>query len=296
MARVGFLGLGNMGIGMAGRLLAAGHEVRVWNRTSPRAEALAASGALVASSPAEAAAGTDVVFSMVADDDASRAIWTGDGGALGRMPSRALAIECSTLSAAWVAELSAAASARGVRYVDCPVTGLPSVAAAGGLTLLVGADPSDLQAARPYLDQVSERVIHFGPVGAGTAYKLIVNLMGAVQIADAAEGMAMAAAAGLDLEQVAEALSLGQAGSPQVARTAKLIAADQHTREVVFASRLRLKDTAYGVRLARQLGLDAPFGATAERLYAAMVDAGLGELNDSGVVRLLGRRNAGGTS
>lgn len=296
MARVGFLGLGNMGIGMAGRLLSAGHEVGVWNRTSSRADALAASGAVVAASPAEAATGADVVFSMVADDTASKAVWMGPDGALESTPAGALAIECSTLSAEWVAELSASAVARGLRYIDCPVTGLPSVAAAGRLTLLVGADSNDLEAARPYLERVSERLIHFGPVGAGTAYKLIVNLMGAVQIADAAEGMAMAAAAGLDLEQVAEALSLGQAGSPQVARTAKLIAADQHTRDVVFASRLRLKDTTYGVRLARQLGLDAPFGTTAERLYAEMVETGLGELNDSGVVRLLGRRNERGTS
>jgi len=105
----------------------------------------------------------------------------------------------------------------------------------------------------------------------------------------------MAAAAGLDLGQVAEALSLGQAGSPQVSRTAKLIAADDHATRVIFASRLRLKDTAYGVRLARRLGLVAPFGTAAERLYAEMVEAGFGELNDSGVVRLLGGPKAGGT-
>jgi 3-hydroxyisobutyrate dehydrogenase len=295
MARVGFLGLGNMGIGMAGRLLGAGHELRVWNRTAARAGSLQADGALVAATPADAAAGADAVFSMLADDTASKAVWTGSDGALDAMTSGALAVECSTLSAEWVAELASAAAVRGLRYVDCPVTGLPEVAAAGRLTLLVGADAADLDAALPYLERVSERIIHFGPVGAGTAYKLIVNLIGAVQIADAAEGMAMAAAAGLDLDQVAEALSLGQAGSPQVSRTAKLIAEGQHQRDVIFAARLRLKDTSYGVRLARQLRLEAPFGTTAERLYAEMVEAGLGELNDSGVVRLLGRRKAGGT-
>jgi len=107
--------------------------------------------------------------------------------------------------------------------------------------------------------------------------------------------MAMAAAAGLDLDLVAEALSIGQAGSPQVSRTARLIAADDHARDVIFASRLRLKDTIYGVRLARRLGLGAPFGTAAEQLYREMVDAGLGELNDSGVVRLLGRRKGGET-
>jgi len=295
MARIGFLGIGNMGTGMARRLLGPGNELRVWNRTRARADALAAAGAAVAATPAEAASGADVVFAMLADDTASADVWTGTDGALPAMSEGALAVECSTLSADWVATLATAAADRGIRYVDCPVTGLPEVAAAGRLTLLVGADGADLDTATPYLERLSERIIHFGPVGAGTAYKLIVNLMGAVQIADAAEGMAMAAAAGLDLGQVAEALSLGQAGSPQVSRTAKLIAADDHATRVIFASRLRLKDTAYGVRLARRLGLVAPFGTAAERLYAEMVEAGLGELNDSGVVRLLGGPKAGGT-
>lgn len=288
MARIGFLGLGNMGAGMAKRLIAPGHELRVWNRTAERAKAVAAVGARAVASPAEAAAGADAVFAMVADDAASAAVWQGGDGALQSLPQGALAIECSTLSAAWVAELAGAAAARGLRYLDCPVTGLPEAAAVGRLTLLVGAAATDLEAARPYLDRLAESVIHFGPVGAGTAYKLTVNLMGAVQIAGVAEGLAMAAAAGLDLVQVAEALAQGQAASPQVVRTARRIVADDHDADVVFAARLRRKDAAYGVRLARRLGLTAPLGATAEQLFADMVAAGLGELNDSGVVRLLG--------
>ncbi len=288
MAAIGFLGLGNMGRGMAARLAAAGHELSVWNRTTGRAAELERAGARLAATPAEAASETTAVFAMLADDEASAAVWLGPDGALAAMADGALVIECSTLSAGWVAELSAAAAARDLRYIDCPVTGLPEVAAAGELTLFLGAEPADLEAARPFLDGVGREIIHFGPVGAGTAYKLTVNLMGAVQIAGAAEGLAMARAAGLDLAQVAEALAKGQAASPQVVRTAGRIVADDHDADVVFAGRLRLKDTAYGVRLARALGLAAPLGSTAEGLYRQMVEAGLGNLNDSGVVRLLG--------
>jgi 3-hydroxyisobutyrate dehydrogenase len=288
MARIGFLGLGNMGRGMAARLLAAGHELRVWNRTAARAEDLVRDGAEAAETPAAAAAGAAAVFAMLADDAASNAVWLGPSGALDAMTAGAHVVECSTLSTAWVSELTAAAATRGLRYIDCPVTGLPDAAAAGKLTLLVGADDDDLAAARPLLDTIGQDLIHFGPAGAGTAYKLTVNLMGAVQIAGAAEGFAMAAAAGLDLAQVADALAKGQAASPQVIRTAGRITADDHAENVVFAGRLRLKDAAYGVRLARALGLAAPLGSAAERLYARMVERGLGELNDSGVVRLLG--------
>lgn len=288
MARIGFLGLGNMGRGMAARLLAAGHELLVWNRSAERAEDLVQDGAEAAATPAIAAAGAAAVFAMLADDAASKAVWLGPSGALDAMSSGAHVVECSTLSTAWVGELSQAAEARGLRYIDCPVTGLPDAAAAGKLTLLVGADADDLAAVRPLLDAIGQDFIHFGPAGAGTAYKLTVNLMGAVQIAGAAEGLAMAAAAGLDLAQVMDALAKGQAASPQVIRTAGRITADDHAENVVFAGRLRLKDTAYGVRLARALGLAAPLGSAAERLYARMVERGLGELNDSGVVRLLG--------
>ena len=286
MAVVGFLGLGNMGGPMAARLVGAGAEVRVWNRTASRAEALA--GASLVASPGEAAAGAEAVFAMLADDAASRAVWLGADGALAAMAAGALAIECSTLSAGWVAELASAAAARGLGYVDCPVTGLPAAAAAGELTLLVGAAPATLAAAKPLLDAVSREIIHFGPTGAGTAFKLIVNLMGAVQIAGLAEGMAMPARAGLDLSLVAEAIRKGQAASPQVVRAAGRVLADDHEDPVLFAGRLRLKDAAYGVDLADRLAIEAPLGATAVGLYRRMVEGGLGEINDSGVVRVFG--------
>ncbi len=286
MSRVAFVGLGRMGRGMAGRLLDAGHQLTVHNRTPDKAAALLGRGARWAASPAEAARDAEAVVVMVSDDDASRRVWTAPDGVLAADPAPGtLAVECSTLSLDWVLELADTARDRGLRYLDCPVTGLPDAAAAGALTLLVGADVADLRAAAPVLTPLSDERLHFGPVGAGTAYKLIVNLMGAVQIAGAAEGMALAERAGLDLDQVAAALASGQAASPQVVRNTARMASGEH-EDVVFSGRLRRKDAAYGVRLAERLGVAAPFGRVALEGLDRLVAAGLGDSNESSIVEI----------
>jgi 3-hydroxyisobutyrate dehydrogenase len=279
-----------MGLGMAGRLLEAGHEVAVFSRTAGKAAPLMARGARLAASPRAAADGADAVFSMVADDPASRATWLGDDGALAALAAEALVIECSTLSYDWVEELAGVATARGLRYIDCPVTGLPEAAARGALTLLVGAETDDLAAAEPYLAPLSERIIHFGGVGCGTAYKLMINLMGAVQIAAAAEGMALAERAGLDPGAVADAIALGAAASPQVVQNTKRMAEGDHHEQVNFTPALRLKDAEYGVRLARTLGLSVPFGDAACDAFRAL--RGLGhETADESIVIEVARQN-----
>ena len=238
---IAFIGLGNMGAGMASRLLQAGHPLTVYNRTAAKTGPLAALGARVALSPKDACADADVVFCMVSDDTASRAVWLGAEGILAAgLQEHALAIECSTLSHGWVMDLAAELGQRGLRYVDAPVTGLPADAASGALTMLVGASADNLELARPLLSAVSRRVIRFGEVGTGTAYKLIINMIGAVQIASAAEGMALARRAGLDPATVAEAIAAGQAASPQVVRNVQRIVAGDHERSVVFSAALRL--------------------------------------------------------
>src|SRR5205814_9569173 len=138
-----------------------------------------------------------------------------------------------------------------------PVTGLPDAAAAGKLTLLVGAEPADLEKARPYLAPLSTTIRHFGAVGSGTVFKLINNLMGAVQIASLAEGIAIAEQAGLDIKPVAEALATGAVASPQVIRHSKRMIARDFSG-ASFTSALRHKDAAYAVALAETLLAHAP--------------------------------------
>lgn len=183
MARIVFIGLGRMGAGMAARLLAAGHEIVVHNRTSERGDALLAAEARWGNTlPRRHDA--DAVFVMVTTTT-SRAVWLGPDGCWPTPGSKLLAIEARRPHS-WVLELADACRAAGLRYLDCPVTGLPDAAAAGRLTLLVKATDDDLAAARDVLAPLADQIVHFGGVGTGTAYKLIVNLIGAVQIASVA--------------------------------------------------------------------------------------------------------------
>jgi len=280
-----------MGSGMAARLLAAGHSLSVYNRTASRAEPLGRLGARVADSARSAAENADIIIGMTADDESSRAMWSGAQGALAAANAPdALAIECSTLSHEWVLELAGRVRERRFRYVDAPVTGLPDAAAAGTLTLLVGADPADLDAARPVFASLATRVMHFGPVGQGTAYKLMVNLLGAVQIASAAEGLALAEAAGLDAKLVADAVGSGQAASPQVVRNMRRFVSGDHAGAVNFTPALRLKDVEYALRLARGLGVPQAFGEVAAQTYRRLCDSGFALDNESRIIDMMRRR------
>ena len=159
-------------------------------------------------------------------------------------------------------------------------------ALAGTLTLLVGAAAADLESARPILAAVCDRILHFGEVGSGTAYKLIINMMGAVQIASLAEGLALAERAGLDLETVVNAITTGQAASPQVVRNAKRIADDDHDQNVVFTPVLRLKDVGYALQFAQGLGMRAAFGEVAAGQLQQLIELGHAGANESKIIEV----------
>jgi 3-hydroxyisobutyrate dehydrogenase-like beta-hydroxyacid dehydrogenase len=268
MARVAFIGLGRMGHGMAGRYLDAGFAVAVWNRSKAKAEDLITRGARWATSPEDAAIDADAVVTMVADDAASRAVWLTKDGAAATMKAGSIAIECSTVSYEHALYLARELRSRGLIYIDCPVTGLPDAAASGKLTLLVGAEPADLERARPFLVPLSNTIRHFGAVGSGTVYKLINNLMGAIQIAGIAEGLAIAEQAGLDMKLVLEAVETGVAASPAVIRHSKRMAARDFAG-ATFTAALRHKDAAYAVALAESLLSGVPLmGRAAVEAYA----------------------------
>jgi 3-hydroxyisobutyrate dehydrogenase len=288
MAKVAFIGLGRMGHGMAGRYIDAGFEVAVFNRSKAKADDLIARGARWATSPAQAAEGADAVVTMVADDEASREVWLGsDGAALTAKPGT-LAIECSTVSHGHALELARALRERGLIYIDSPVTGLPDAAASGKLTLLVGAEPADLERARPYLAPLSATIRHFGAVGSGTVYKLINNLMGAIQIAGIAEGLAIAEQAGLDMKLVLEAIESGVAASPQVLRHSRRMVARDFSG-ATFTAALRHKDAAYAVALAESLLADAPLvGRAAVEAYARAKASGPDE-DEGKIIEIVSR-------
>src|ERR1700757_4688338 len=162
MPRVAFIGLGRMGHGMAGRYLDAGFTVALWNRSKAKAEDLIARGAIWATSPEDAAIDADAVVTMVADDEASRAVWLGLNGAAKTAKAGTIAIECSTVSYDHARAMARELNGRGLIYIDCPVTGSPDAAAAGKLTLLVGADSADLDTVRSFLERISSAPPPFG--------------------------------------------------------------------------------------------------------------------------------------
>jgi len=283
MNKVAFLGLGIMGNGMAQNLLKAGFPLTVYNRTRSKAEPLVSKGAQVADTPREAAAGAQIVFSMVGDDIASKAVWLGDDGALAGARPDTIAIECSTLSLEWVRELADMAAVRNMAFLDAPVTGSKDAAEAGELRLMIGGDAVVLERARPALEAVSKRIDHFGPTGAGATVKLINNLMGGVQAAVLAEGLALAERAGLDLEQVVTFIINAAPGSPLVKGKAARMAHRDY-EDTQFALKWMHKDTTYALRAADAYGVPMPTLAAAREVYRIARNLGLDDADFAAVI------------
>jgi 3-hydroxyisobutyrate dehydrogenase len=294
MTRIGYLGGGNMAQAMVGRLLAAGHTVTVYNRTLEKVRNLERAGATLAATPREAAQDSEIVFASVTDVDASKAVWTGPDGALSAdMAPGTLIVEHSTLSYEWVVELSGIVRSRGLRYVDCPVAGRPDAAAAGKLAIFVGAEASDLEAIRPLILPLSKEIFYFGPPGTGTAFKLIYNVQGVVQIVGLAEALSAAEAAGIDLETAARAFANGNTGSGHVIKHGPFMATGEHEDPPGFTAAGRMKDLTYGIGLEERLGEDPIVGRAALVVYRHMVELGLKDAADSKVIDTVRKRRRG---
>jgi 3-hydroxyisobutyrate dehydrogenase len=277
-----------MGQPIVRNFLRGGHAVTVYNRTSDKARPLAALGAVLAETPKQAATGADVIFSSLSNDDASRVTWTGPDGALqAELKSGAYAIEMSTVSLTWVAELNELARERGLHFLDCPVAGRPDVAEAGQLKIFAGGAVEDVDAMRPVLDAISKSVMHVGGVGSGITFKLIYNVMGALQVAACAEGMQACEAAGIDIAVAAEGFSTGATGSPHVVRHARYMAENSHEDPVQFSGRMRIKDMTYGIQLIEDVGGQSVIGHAAKQVFEQMVELSMGDLNDSELIDTL---------
>lgn len=274
MHKVAFLGLGLMGSRMAARLVDAGMRVTAWNRASERAEPLRSKGATIATSPRDAVWDADVILGMVADDEASRSVWLGETGALAGARSDAIAIECSTLSPAWVIELAGHAAVTGVAFLDAPVTGSRPQAEQGDLLFLVGGDRDVVERARPVLRPMSRDVVHLGPVGSGARMKLVNNVTAAVQAAALAEALAFIEACGLEPTAAMSVLTNGAPGSPLV----KTLAPRMMLRDyaVNFQLSLMRKDVGYAIDEARRCGVDLGTATAVRNLFDAAIAAGLG--------------------
>jgi len=280
--RIAFLGLGLMGAGMARRLLGAGFPLTVFNRDHAKTAPFAAEGARVAATPREASAGAAIILSMVADDNASRALWLGENGALGSAIPGAVLIECSTLTVAWIQEISARAAACGCEMLDAPVTGSKPQAASGELVFLVGGAASTLEKARPALSVMGRAVVHVGPAGSGALLKIVNNFLCGVQAASLAEALGLMERGGLDRGKALEVLTAGAPGSPLLKSFSARMTARDYTP--LFKLRLMAKDLGYARQEAARLKMDLATAAAALSLYEKSLAAGNGDKDVSAIV------------
>ncbi|MBL8121936.1 NAD(P)-dependent oxidoreductase [Candidatus Saccharibacteria bacterium] len=268
MKKVAVLGLGIMGHGVADNFLKNGYEVTVWNRTPEKADDLVAHGAQRANSVAEAVVGADMVFEVTANDESSREVWLGENGIVKRANEAQVLITCATLSPAWVEELAQACATKGLTFFDMPMTGSRIGAESGQLTLLVGGDEQKLNEVKPYLEPIANEVKYFGPIGAGTRYKLVLNCLQAVHIAGFGEALRMARKFGLDTKQVGDALAEKPGGT-----TTNLTWRDyqKHPVPINFAVEMIAKDENYALQATN--ADDFPLIAqTLKQYHQAMTD------------------------
>jgi 3-hydroxyisobutyrate dehydrogenase len=282
---VAFLGLGLMGSGMARRLLGAGFPLTVFNRNPARAKPLAAEGAVVAGSPREAAAGANAIISMVADDNAARAVWLGENGALAGAAHGSVLIESSTVSPGWVKELAGAAASRGCELIDAPVTGSRVHAAAGELNFLVGGPVEALEKVRPVLASMGRSITHLGPTGSGALLKLINNFLCGVQAASLAEALALIERSGLDRSQAMEVLLSGAPSSPVVKLLTGRMTARDYTPNFLLS--LMTKDLNYAIQEAGRHSVRLETVATALEMFKRASAAGHSQSDFSAVVEPL---------
>jgi 3-hydroxyisobutyrate dehydrogenase len=282
---VALLGIGTMGMGMAGRLLGAGFPLAVYNRRGERAEPLAEQGARLAVTPRHAAANSRVIISMLADDSASRSVWLGEEGALGGAPSGAVLVESGTVSVGWVKELAAAAEQKHCLLLDAPVTGSKHQAEAGELNFLVGGGMEALSAARPVLEVMSKTILHLGPTGSGAMVKLINNFVCGVQAASLAEAVALIERSGMNLEKALGVLTHGAPGSPLL----KVLAARMTARDYTpnFFMKLMAKDLGYAMSEGHSHSMDLQTASAAAALFRRAIAAGLADQDFSAVVEPL---------
>jgi len=284
--KTAFLGLGVMGFPMAGHLAKAGHAVTVYNRSAGKAaQWVEKHGGKTAATPAAAAAGMDLVMLCVGNDDDVRAVTLGQDGALAAMKRGAILVDHTTASATVARELYAAAKARGVGFLDAPVSGGQAGAENGKLTIMVGGDPDTFAVAEPVLACYARAVTLMGKAGSGQLTKMVNQICIAGLVQGLSEGNNFGMRAGLNIEQVLDVIGKGAAQSWQMDNRGKTMAADKF--DFGFAVDWMRKDLAICAAEARSNGAALPATALIDQFYARIQTRGGGRWDTSSLIRLL---------
>ncbi|MCW5320237.1 3-hydroxyisobutyrate dehydrogenase [Verminephrobacter aporrectodeae] len=296
--KIAFIGLGNMGSPMALNLHQAGYSVQAFDLSRPACDRLAAAGVPIAADAAASVQGAQIVISMLPASRHVEALFLGDGTRAGLLPLLAagtLVIDCSTIAAAAARKVADAAHARGVLFIDAPVSGGTGGAVAGSLTFMVGGDAAALERARPVLEKMGANIFHAGGVGAGQTAKICNNMLLGILMAGTSEAIALGVANGLDPKVLSEIMRRSSGGNwalekynpmPGVMQTAP--AAKGYTGG--FGTDLMLKDLGLAQESATAVQAATPLGGLARSLYAAHSLAGNGALDFSSIICMLQKR------
>ncbi|MGB7434004.1 MAG: NAD(P)-dependent oxidoreductase [Candidatus Acidiferrum sp.] len=285
--KIGLIGLGLMGRPMGMNLLKAGHALTVWNRTPSRADELVRAGAVLATTPREVAAASEVLLTIVSDPPALESVlWGRDGvndGALGGLKAGAIYIDSSTVSPALEKKIAAACQERGVRFLDAPVTGGDWGAREGNLVFMIGGDAATLKDVEPLLGVMGKKWFHLGPNGAGQTVKLAMNAILALEVGAVAEAIGLVTKAGLAGEQLLEVLqaSMGRSGLLDL-KTPLMLKGDYKPS---FPLRLMHKDLGLALELGNQLGVALPTTAAAREIYNYVKGEAKEDLDYSAVMK-----------
>ena len=271
---VGFVGLGEMGSGIARRLLAAGYPVTGWNRTRAKAEALAADGLSVAGTAAEAAAAADVLFTMITNAAALASV---ADELVGSLRPGSVWADLSTIHPEESRALAARVEPAGAAFLDSPVSGSPATLAAGQMSVMVGGDRAAFERVRPVLEAIGPKVTYVGVQGSALVLKLAINVSLVVQGMSFCESVAMAEKAGIERATAVDAILKSVIASPMLGYRGPMILEGGLPERPFADVALQQKDQLLGLRLAAELGTALPFAALANEFLTACSAAGLGD-------------------
>ncbi|MFQ3683868.1 NAD(P)-dependent oxidoreductase [Roseiflexus sp.] len=283
--RIGFIGLGIMGRGMARNILKAGFPLRVWNRTASRMDELAAEGAGPASSPGDLAFHSDIIITCVSDTSDVEQVLLGEGGVIHGARPGSLVIDMSTISPQATQRIAAQLAQRHVHMLDAPVSGGSEGAARGTLSIMVGGDVAQFERALPVLQTMGKTITHLGPIGAGQTTKLVNQILVVGHALAMSEALLFAQAGGVDLRKALEAVASGAAGSWMLSnRGPQILARDWRPG---FTIDLQQKDIRLVLQEADRLGVPLPGTALIHQLYRTLQARGLGHEGNHALIKAL---------
>ena len=280
--KIGFIGLGIMGGRMAANLQKHGHSLVLFNRTREKAEPLIAEGAKWADSPAALAPQVEVIFTMLAHPDAVEQAALGPDGFLRHLGSDKMWIDCSTVNPSFSRKMALEANIKGVGFLDAPVTGSKGQAELAKLTFWVGGEPSDLEASRPLLECMGNRIIHCGGQGMGTSLKMVMNQLLGTAMAAFAEGLVLGESLGLSRKVLFEALTGAPAVAPFLALKRERIE-NRNYEPADFPLRWLQKDLHLAAVSAYETGAAMPLTNAAKELYRLAIRDGRGSEDFSAI-------------